>query len=178
MNIKLIEKQLKYNRNERIRKRWWFLRSAWLSGNVSGYCRREGVKRSYYHFWFKRLRDSGWDISSLSERSRRPKTSPNQTSRGVVEKIKRDRKREGRGALAIGAKLNLPASTVVKVLKREGLIIEKKVRKKRKKHPRRYELERPGEIVQVDVKYVPKVSGRQYYQFTAIDDCSRWRYSK
>ncbi|MEE8483514.1 MAG: IS481 family transposase [Nitrospinota bacterium] len=178
MNIKLIDKQLKYNRNERIRKRWWFLKSARLSGNVSGYCRREGVKRSYYHFWFKRLRDSGWDISSLSERSRRPKTSPNQTSRRVVEKIKRDRKKEGRGALAIGAKLNLPASTVGKVLKREGLILEKKVRKKRKKHPRRYELERPGEIVQVDVKYVPKISGRQYYQFTAIDDCSRWRYCR
>lgn len=177
MDIKLIEKQLKYNRNEIIRKRYWFLKSAWLSSNISSYCRREGVKRSYYHFWFNRLRDSGWDINSLADRSRRPKTSPNQTIMIVVEQIRKEHKKEGRGALAIGAKLHLPASTVGKVLKREQLVTPAKARK-RKKHSRRYELEKPGEIVQVDVKYVPKESGPQYYEFNAIDDCSRWRYSR
>lgn len=37
----------------------------------------------------------------------------------------------------------------------------------------------PGEKVQMDVKYVPSecaVDGRKYYQFTAVDECTRWTY--
>ena len=35
----------------------------------------------------------------------------------------------------------------------------------------------PGEIVEIDVKYVPgKIAGRRYFQYTAIDVASRWRY--
>jgi transposase InsO family protein len=34
-----------------------------------------------------------------------------------------------------------------------------------------------GELVEIDIKYVPKtLENRQYYQFTAIDCASRWRY--
>jgi transposase InsO family protein len=36
-----------------------------------------------------------------------------------------------------------------------------------------------GELVEIDVKYVPDlVRNKQYYQFTAIDCASRWRYLK
>ena len=37
----------------------------------------------------------------------------------------------------------------------------------------------PGQKVQVDVKFVPAecvVDGRKYYQFTAVDECTRWTY--
>jgi transposase InsO family protein len=35
----------------------------------------------------------------------------------------------------------------------------------------------PGELLEIDVKYVPgKVAGKRYYQYTAIDTASRWRY--
>ena len=40
----------------------------------------------------------------------------------------------------------------------------------------------PGERVQVDVKFVPEVcivgdaKGEKFYQYTAIDEFSRWRY--
>ncbi len=35
----------------------------------------------------------------------------------------------------------------------------------------------PGALVEVDIKYVPsKIGGGKYYQFTAIDCASRWRY--
>ena len=36
----------------------------------------------------------------------------------------------------------------------------------------------PGERVQIDVKYVPKTSlyGEKLYQYTLVDDCSRWCY--
>ena len=34
----------------------------------------------------------------------------------------------------------------------------------------------PGELVEIDVKYVPgTVAGKQYFQYTAIDTASRWR---
>ena len=178
MDIKVIEKQLKYNREEAVRRRWWFLKAAFLSGNVSRYCRREGIKRSYYYFWFKRLESSGWDISSLSARSRRPGGSPRLTCHAVVLKIRKERKQSGRCALAIGVKLGLPPSTVGKVLKREGLLAPRRKPVPRTTHSRRYELDTPGEIVQVDVKYVPWVSGPRYYEFNAVDDCTRWRYSR
>jgi len=36
-----------------------------------------------------------------------------------------------------------------------------------------------GELVEIDVKYVPdSIKNKQYYQFTAIDCASRWRYLK
>ena len=37
----------------------------------------------------------------------------------------------------------------------------------------------PGQKLQVDVKYVPReciVGGKSYYQFTAVDECTRWTY--
>jgi transposase InsO family protein len=36
---------------------------------------------------------------------------------------------------------------------------------------------KPGELVEIDVKHVPgTVAGRAYFQYTAIDCASRWRY--
>jgi IS30 family transposase len=37
----------------------------------------------------------------------------------------------------------------------------------------------PGQKVQVDVKFVPSycvVNGQKYYQYTAVDECTRWTY--
>ena len=53
-----------------------------------------------------------------------------------------------------------------------------KKRKKRKKKPYR-RAEYPGQKVQVDVKVVPSeciANGQKYYQFTAVDECTRWTY--
>jgi transposase InsO family protein len=36
---------------------------------------------------------------------------------------------------------------------------------------------KPGEVVEIDVKHVPGfVAGKRYFQYTAIDCSSRWRY--
>jgi len=52
--------------------------------------------------------------------------------------------------------------------------------KKAKKKPKPYKrAEYPGQKIQIDVKYVPKycvVDGKKYYQYTAVDECSRWTY--
>ena len=53
-------------------------------------------------------------------------------------------------------------------------------KKKTKKKPKPYKrAEYPGQKIQVDVKYVPKecvTDGTKYYQYTAVDECSRWTY--
>ena len=38
---------------------------------------------------------------------------------------------------------------------------------------------KPGELLEIDVKYVPgRIANKRYFQFTAIDTASRWRYLK
>ena len=38
-------------------------------------------------------------------------------------------------------------------------------------------IRQPGELIEIDVKYVPgRVVGKRYYQYTAIDTASRWRH--
>jgi hypothetical protein len=46
--------------------------------------------------------------------------------------------------------------------------------KRRARQLKLFTKEAPGDSVQIDVKFV-KVRGRQYYQYTAIDDCTRYR---
>lgn len=49
--------------------------------------------------------------------------------------------------------------------------------------PKPYEtMKYPGQRIRIDVKYVPSVclvgeaQGQKFYQYTAIDEYSRWRY--
>lgn len=73
-------------------------------------------------------------------------------------------------------------STIGRILKRKGLI-DKKIsikRSKSAKHPRaRYprgmKISAPGDMIQMDTKYIMLVGGRKYYQFTAIDVLSKRR---
>ena len=68
-------------------------------------------------------------------------------------------------------------NTIQKIIKKEGLTRKYRVRKLKYKYIK-VPLSR-GELVEIDVKYVPDlVKNRQYYQFTAIDCASRWRYLK
>lgn len=64
--------------------------------------------------------------------------------------------------------------TIGKILKKEKLVRKYRVKKIKYKY---IKAERqPGELVEIDVKYVP---GRiANFQYTAIDTASRWRYLK
>ena len=57
---------------------------------------------------------------------------------------------------------------------------EKPDKKKRKRKLKPYKrAEYPGQKIQIDVKYVPSycvTDGQKYYQYTAVDECSRWTY--
>ena len=58
--------------------------------------------------------------------------------------------------------------------------IKPEIKKKTKKALKPYKrADYPGQKVQVDVKFVPSycvVNGQKYYQYTAVDECTRWTY--
>ena len=65
--------------------------------------------------------------------------------------------------------------TIGKILKKEGLVRKYRVRKIKYKYIRA--LRQPGELVEIDVKYVPgRIKNKRYYQYTAVDTASRRRH--
>ena len=71
--------------------------------------------------------------------------------------------------------LLVPPRTIGGILKREGLV--RRYRVKRIKYKYIKATVHPGEVVEIDVKYVPGVvAGQRYFQYTAIDRASRWRH--
>jgi transposase InsO family protein len=183
-DIKLIKKQMIYNRNLEIRKKVILIFLAFKCGNISLACQKLGYQRSYFYFWFNRLKGAGFDIYSLVEQPRRPLSHPQKTPREIEDKVVSLRRQTNYGPDRLQFHLeqlyhiHLPTSTIGHILKRENLIPPKRL-KNRKKHPKRYHMPHPGDSVQMDVKYVPyRIKAQQHYQYTAIDDCTRWRFAK
>lgn len=116
----------------------------------------------------------------LEPRSTRPKTNPKETPIHLKEKVIALRKEKKVCALKLKWKLEkqgiaLHERTIGKIIKVEGLV--KKYRIKKVKYQYIKALLQPGELVEIDVKYVPgPIAGRRYFQYTAIDCASRWRY--
>src|SRR3989344_1460077 len=120
--------------------------------------------------------------AGLEPKSTRPKTHPHETPIRVKERIIELRKTTGLCAKKLKWKLEkeqvvLGKNTINKIIKNEGLTRKYRVRKLTYKYIK-VPLKR-GELVEIDVKYVPElVENEQYFQFTAIDCASRWRYLK
>jgi transposase InsO family protein len=137
--------------------------------------------------------------AGLLDRSSRPQRSPNRTSperrRAVVEL----RLAHRWGAAHIGHELAMAPSTVQSILRAEGLgRLDRGDRATADEPVRRYQRDRPGELVHVDVKKLAgippgggwKVHGRPVakdhhhnrmgyrYLHTALDDRSRVAYSE
>lgn len=71
--------------------------------------------------------------------------------------------------------IDVPARTIGKILKQEGLTRKYRVKKVQYKYLRA--TRKPGELIEIDVKHVPgPIQGKKYYQYTAIDTASRWRH--
>lgn len=128
--------------------------------------------------WLRGFRRDG--INALEPKSTKPKTQPNETPIGVKERVIELRHKTGLCAKKLHWRLKkeellIPISTIGKILKEEGLTRKYRVRKIKYKY---IKVERkPGELIEVDIKYVPGTIGnRRYYQYTAIDTASRWRY--
>jgi transposase InsO family protein len=116
----------------------------------------------------------------LIPKSTRPKSHPEETAIRVKERVIELRKQTKKCALKLHWQLEkegilLHKNTIQKIIKQEGLVRKYRVRKLKYKYIKVPLL--PGELLEIDVKYVPETVGnKQYYQFTAIDCASRWRY--
>ena len=129
-------------------------------------------------YWLSRYRKHG--MKGLENKSRRPKTNPNETPIRIKERVIELRKDKKECAKKLAWHLEdegikIDTRTIGKIIKREGLTRKYRIRKIKYKYvkiPLRI-----GELVEIDIKYVPqKLNKIQYYQFTAIDCASRWRY--
>jgi transposase InsO family protein len=154
------------------------------------------ISRQCAHKWWARYQELG--EAGLADRSSRPKSSPTQVGGRLEERILRIRRTEKRGPDRIALRLEVPASTVYRVLVRNDCSRLKDFDRATGRRIRRYEWDRPGQLVHIDVKKLGKippggghrVHGRQdarknkririgyAYLHTAIDDHSRLAYTE
>lgn len=110
------------------------------------------------------------DVAALQPQSRRPLSSPRKLTPLVERQVLALRERR-QSAARIAHALHIGHSTVQRVLERHG--VSRVVRPPRP-HGRRYEKMRPGELVHIDLKYLPALrNARHDFEFAAVDDFSR-----
>lgn len=130
--------------------------------------------------WVARYNQSG--EAGLIPLSTRPKSQPKELPIRTKERIVELRNETKLCAKKLNYKLakegiKVSDRVIGKIVKTEGLVRKYRVRKLKYKYLK-VPLA-PGELVEIDIKFVPdKIRGRRYYQFTAIDCASRWRYLK
>jgi transposase InsO family protein len=100
--------------------------------------------------WSKRLVELG--SVGMADRSSRPHSHPNRTPQPMVKKIVHLRIKKRLGPVQIAGRLGIPASTVHAVLVRCRLNRLSHVDVKTGEPARRYEHEKPGALIHVDVK--------------------------
>lgn len=128
--------------------------------------------------WMTAYREGG--EAALEPRSTKPKSHPRETEIRLKERIIEIRRRTKKCALKIKWQLAeeglaVHERTVGKILKTENLTRKYRVRKVKYKYIRAER--KPGELIEIDVKYVPgRIKNRRYFQYTAIDTASRWRH--
>jgi transposase InsO family protein len=147
--------------------------------------------------WRDRFLTEG--VDGLLDRSSRPRRSPNQTRSSLQRRVVALRTRHRWGAAHIGHELGLAPSTVQAILGREGLGgLDRGDRATNAEPVRRYQRDRPGELVHVDVKKISgiptgggwRIHGRGQappvrrssvgyrYIHTVLDDRTRLAYSE
>jgi transposase InsO family protein len=114
--------------------------------------------------WAARYRDRDRDrpaIEAMADRPSRPHRCPAATRRPLVRKIVHLRVKRGWGPARIGHRLGMHPSTVGRVLRREGMPrladVDLATRRAVRGRVVRYERDRPGELVHVDVKKLGKI---------------------
>lgn len=128
--------------------------------------------------WLSNYKNNG--EQGLEPKSTRPKTNPNETPIRIKERIIGLRKEKKECALKLKWDLEeenicIHQNTIGKIIKKEGLIRRYRTRKIHCNYVR-IPLKK-GELVEIDIKFVPdRIKRKRYYQFTAIDCATRWRY--
>lgn len=128
--------------------------------------------------WLAAYKQQG--VAGLEPQSTTRKTQQNETPIRIKEHVIELRKKTKKCALKLHWQMQkegliVPPRTIGEILKREGLV--RKYRVKKVKYQYIKVTLKPGELLEIDVKYVPgKLENRRYFQYTAIDRASRWRH--
>lgn len=162
--------------------------------SLINYAQRYGVtktavkyktNRQYIYRWKRRYDGT---VESLRDLSRRPHSHPSQHTPEEIKLVSDMRRRNPHSGLVVfWVKLrmrgyNRSISGLYRLLKRLHMAPVKPPNPKYV--PKPYEaMTYPGQRVQIDVKYVPsvclknpRVISEKFYQYTAIDECTRWRF--
>lgn len=130
--------------------------------------------------WLKEYRQKG--EAGLIPKSTKPKSNPKESPIYLKEKVISLRRKTKLCALKLKWRLakegiKIHERTIGKILRRENLVRKYHIKKIKYKYIRAER--QPGELLEIDVKYVPgRLQLKRYYQYTAIDTASRWRYLK
>lgn len=155
-----------------------------------------GVSRATVYKWLGRFRGEG--ELGLRDRSSRPARSPRRLTGTAEERIVQLRRTRKLGPHRLGALLGVPRSTCYAVLRRHEIQRLDWMDRPTGTVIRRYERERPGELVHVDIKKLARIpdggghrmlgrgqdgyTGRSGagYEFihAAVDDHSRLAYAE
>lgn len=121
-----------------------------------------GVSRQCAHRWVARFDACG--ERGLWDRSSRPRTRPNRTPDEVEQRVLALRHAARRGPEWLGPELGLAARTVSRILRRHGVAylsdcdpLTGQVIRRSKTTAVRYERDKPGELVHLDVKKLGKI---------------------
>jgi len=156
----------------------WFL-EAERCGSVSEACRRLGVPRRTYYYWYSRWVDGKKTLKSLFDESRTPHSHPNTIDpelAGVIVGLRLEKmygEDSLKDILLRDYGLVISAHAIHNVLDRVGLLEKRKRKRRTQRNLSSYEYY-PGECLQMDVKHW-KRSG---YQYDIIDCCTRIKYKR
>lgn len=159
-----------------------------LEYGVSKTAIRFDINRRTIYRWIKQYDGT---IESLRDKSHKPKHHPNEHTAEEIKLIK-DYKRNNKetGLVVLWVKLRRAGykrtiQGLYHVMRRLGIYEKAPSKAKKPQAPEVPVAKYPGERVQIDVKYVPKEcmskelkeAGERYYQYTAIDEYTRKRYT-
>lgn len=153
-------------------------RAAVEDANLSALCRQFGITRRTGYRWLHRFEGAG--LAGLDDRSRRPHSSPRQTSSALEDEVVALRRQHPAwGGRKLSRRLrdlglaDVPApSTVTGILRRHGLLDGPGAGLPRAFT--RFEHEAPNDLWQMDFKgHVPCGEGR-CHPLTVLDDHSRY----
>jgi transposase InsO family protein len=159
----------------RVRYRLTVLAYAMAHGPTAA-ARRYGVCVRTVRRWRVRWRAEG--LAGLVPRY--PHRRASNKRREVLEHIRHARESLGYGAartrlwLLRTHHIRLAMGTIQRAFRDLGLPYLRRTRKRPPRQLKLFEKAEPGESVQVDVKFV-KIAGRWAFQYTALDDCTRFR---
>lgn len=151
-----------------------------VTRNVSATGRHFGIHRSQFYEWRRRRKERG--PQGLLDDKRGPKVSPWRTLPHIEALVLKIRAEKACGAQRLSYYLQryhevyLSVPTIRRIL-REHQVPRISLKRYRPGPKKRREISSPGQSVQVDVKHVKVTSGR-LYQFTAIDEATRFRVLK